>query len=400
MTQPPPGPLIPPSVNFSSMYASLAEINTILPPAPLQQEIVTLNTSVAMSQDGSTAVVGYNSGVGYINVYVSTNNVWALQAGPLVGTGNTGNSEQGNSVSITANGNMIVVGGPSDNSNVGAFWVFKRTGTTWSQYAGPLVGSGAIGAANSGFAAAIAADGSVIVSSGYSDNSGIGATWIFVNNGSTFIQQAKLVGTGNTGSSNQGSSVAITGLLSNYTVIVGAYEDNSSVGAAWIFTGLNGIWSQQGSKLVPQGMIGSFSYFGSTVSINGTTAIVSGPYDNSDVGAVWVFNYIAGTWTQTQKLVGSGFVYSFPYEGYGGIVLSNDGLSILISGIYADSYIGGFWIFTYNTTTNLWSQKGPRFITNANTVNFEDFGSAIACNSNAKKIIVGSTTAVFFITFT
>ena len=52
------------------------------------------------------------------------------QQAKLVGTGAVGHAFQGKSISLSADGNTAVVGGPSDSSAVlngaGAAWVFKR----------------------------------------------------------------------------------------------------------------------------------------------------------------------------------------------------------------------------------------------------------------------------------
>lgn len=49
-----------------------------------------------------------------------------------------------------------------------------------------------------------------------------------------FLQVAKLVGTGNSGASMQGASVAIS--ADGNTAVVGGPEDNEGTGAVWIFT--------------------------------------------------------------------------------------------------------------------------------------------------------------------
>ena len=59
--------------------------------------------------------------------------------------------------------------------------------------------------------------------------------------------------------------------------MVGGNADNSSAGAAWVYTRTGGVWSQQGSKLVGTGAAGG-SQQGSSVSLSsdGHTAIVGG----------------------------------------------------------------------------------------------------------------------------
>ena len=61
-------------------------------------------------------------------------------------------------------------------------------------------------------------------------------------------QGGKLVGTGAVGHAGQGISVALS--ADGNTAIVGGENDNSGTGAAWVYTRSNGVWTQQGGKLV------------------------------------------------------------------------------------------------------------------------------------------------------
>ena len=54
-------------------------------------------------------------------------NYWTQQGAPLVGSGGTGTDEQGYSVSLSANGNTLAVGGPDYDSDEGAIWIFTQT---------------------------------------------------------------------------------------------------------------------------------------------------------------------------------------------------------------------------------------------------------------------------------
>jgi hypothetical protein len=102
-------------------------------------------------------------------------------------------------------------------------------------------------------------------------------------------QQAKLLGTGAIagGSIDQGSSVSLSG--NGNIAIAGGFGDASGVGAAWVFTRAGTVWSQQ-TKLVGTGAIGAANQgFSVSLSGNGSTAIVGGPYDIPDGGAAWVY---------------------------------------------------------------------------------------------------------------
>jgi hypothetical protein len=80
----------------------------------------------------------------------------------------------------------------------------------------------------------------------------MGATWVFTRSNGAWAQQAKLVGSGVVGYALQGRSVSGDG----NTVAVGGLYDDAGTGAVWIFIRSNGVWSQQGKKLVGNGAVG------------------------------------------------------------------------------------------------------------------------------------------------
>ena len=214
----------------------------------------------------------------------------AQQGDKLVGTGNTGPALQGRSVSLSADGNTALVGGYGDNTGQGAAWVFIRTGSTWTQQGTKLVGTGNGGAAQQGISVSLSADGHTALVGGYADNGWQGAAWIFTRTDSTWSQQGeKLTGTGIEGAARRGKSVSIS--ADGNTAMIGGPYDNSSLGAVWIFTRTDSTWAQQGEKLVGTGSVGDADgrvYQGVSVSISadGTTALVGGEYDNAKAGAV------------------------------------------------------------------------------------------------------------------
>jgi hypothetical protein len=66
-----------------------------------------------------------------------------------------------------------------DNGEVGAAWVFTRSGGVWSQQGSKLVGTGAVGPAGQGRSVALSADGNTAIVGGPADNTNIGAAWVF-----------------------------------------------------------------------------------------------------------------------------------------------------------------------------------------------------------------------------
>jgi hypothetical protein len=301
--------------------------------------------SVALSANGDTAIVGgpeNNSNAGA---------AWVFSLGVnlgLFGSGAAGPAEQGYSVALSANGNTAILGGPGDNSDAGAVWVFTKSGGVWTPQGPKLFGGGAVGAANQGGSVALSADGNTAIVGGPSDNAFAGAAWVFTRSGGgVWTQQgSKLFGGGPVGAARQGYSVALS--ADGDTAIVGGYGDNSDAGAAWVFTRSDGgVWTQQGPKLFGNGAVGGADQGASvTLSADGNTAIVGGPGDNANAGAAWVFiRSGGGVWTpQGPKLFGSGAVGA-AQQGVS-VALSADGNTAIVGGYADDSNAGAVWIFS------------------------------------------------------
>src|ERR1035437_3089243 len=249
-------------------------------------------TSVSLSSDGNTAIIGGlydNNNVGAAWVFTRSAGIWTQQGNKLVGTGAVGSSWQGYKVSISADGNTAIIGGSRDNNNTGAAWVFIRTGGVWTQQGSKLVGTGAIGAAYQGNTVSISPDGNTAIIGGPNDNNNIGAAWVFTRSAGVWTQQGnKLVGTGATGNSMQGN-VSLS--YSGDTAVIGGSSDNNSLGAVWVYTRTSGVWSQQGTKLVGTGAAG-VSQQGNSICISsdGYTFIEGGNGDNNFIGAAWIFS--------------------------------------------------------------------------------------------------------------
>ncbi len=226
-----------------------------------------------------------------------------IQQGPtLAGAGENGEGIFGYSVALSADGDTALIGGPDDNGRVGAAWVFTRSGSTWTQQGPKLTGSAESGDGEFGWSVALSADGDTALIGGPHDNGEVGAAWVFTRSGSTWTQQGpKLTGSAESGDGEFGWSVALSG-DSDTALIGGPYDDGSGytaegydAGAAWVFTRSGSTWTQQGPKLAPRGI----SAFGWSVSLSsdGDTALIGGPRWRGS-GRAWVFTRSGSTWTQ------------------------------------------------------------------------------------------------------
>jgi hypothetical protein len=305
--------------------------------------------SVALSSDGNTALVGGigdSSLVRYggaVWVYTRENGVWTQQGNKLFGRDGVGPGNQGTSVALSADGNTAIFGGPGDDTFMGAAWVFTRNSGVWTQQGKKLVGSGAVGMAKQGSSVALSADGNIAVVGGTDDNSFTGAVWIFTRNNGIWTEQGnKVVGNGFVGSPVQGTSVALS--ADGNTMIVGGPGDSSKAGAAWVFTRNNGVWVQQGNKLVGNGAL-EMAMQGSSVALSadGNTALVGGPgVAQGGLGVTWVYTRQSGIWTQQDVLVGSGAVGGDQGES---VAISADSDTSLVGASYDNDLRGAAWVF-------------------------------------------------------
>jgi hypothetical protein len=316
-------------------------------------------TSVALSADGKTALVG---GPGANNadrersplvgpagaawVFTRGGSVWTQQGTKLIGTTSEhggGLWSQGASVALSADGDTAIVGGPSDNNTTGAAWVFSRNGGVWAQQGKKLVGTSASGpgepplSLGQGMSVALSADGNTAIVGAWRAE----GAFVFTRSGDVWTpQDKKLVGGGAVGAARQGMSVALS--ADGNTAIVGGWSDANKTGAAWVFARSGDVWKQQGRKLVGSGAVGNARQGTSVaLSADGNTAILGGPGDNpSDrfgagaAGAAWVFTRRGGVWTQQgHKLAATGGVWT---QQGASVALSIDGNIAVVGGFAHD----------------------------------------------------------------
>ncbi|MFL5863223.1 MAG: Ig-like domain-containing protein [Solirubrobacteraceae bacterium] len=307
-------------------------------------------SSVALSADGNTALIGANfdGASGGALVFTRSGSTWTRQGGELTGVGATGGAGFGSSVALSADGSTALVGAPSNGANnAGAAWAFTRNGSTWSPLGSALVATGESASGQFGFSVALSADGVTALVGGNNDAAGKGAAWAFVRNGGSFTQQAKLAANDETGAGAFGQSVALS--ADGNTALIGGPNDGINAqlgeGAAWVFTRSLSIWTQPGHKLTGSDA-GMSSGVGSAVAVSSdaTVALIGGQGDGGGTGAAWMFAHSGSTWTQQgAKLTGQGekLVGTFGHS----VALAADGQTALVGGNNDNNGVGAAWTF-------------------------------------------------------
>jgi hypothetical protein len=349
--------------------------------------------SIALSADGNTALVGdagYGGEVGAAWIFVRSGSTWTQQGEKLTPNGATGRfgARFGFSVALSADGDTAMIGGPHDKSNpsLGAVWVFTRSGTTWTQGPSLLTANSQTEGQEFGWSVVLSADGNTALIGGANAYWWEqGAAWVFTRSGETWTQQGEaLTSGGGSGQAAFGESLALS--ADGNTALIGNPADNGELGSALVFTRSGETWSQQGAKLTGGGETGTYADFGHSVALSadGNTALIGGEADNHDVGAAWVFTRSDSTWTQQgEKLTASEEIG----EGYFGssVALSSDGNTALIGGYYDNKGIGAAWEFVRSGSS--WSQYGEKLTAKDESGNGL-FGWRVALSSEANTALI------------
>ena len=206
--------------------------------------------AVALSADGDTALVGEPVGQsqrGAVWVFTRSGSDWTQPGVELSGWEESGDAGFGRSVALSAAGDTALIGARFDDGGVGAAWVFTRAGSTWRQQGSKLTGSGESGGARFGDSVALSALGNTALIGGATDAGDVGAAWVFTRTGSTWRQQGPKLSAGDElGEGRFGYSVALSG--DGDAALIGAPRD-AHAGAVWVFARTGTSWEQQGPKL-------------------------------------------------------------------------------------------------------------------------------------------------------
>jgi Fibronectin type III domain/IPT/TIG domain/FG-GAP repeat len=222
--------------------------------------------------------------------------------------------------------------------------------------------------------------------------------------GDTFLESAKLTApTTGTAAEIGGGELGASAALSTdgTTALVGAFDDASGTGAAYVFTRSGATWTLQAKLTAPttgaNAAIGTNVEFGSSVALSGdgNAALIGGIGDNSNAGGVWAYTRGPSGWTLQQKLAipNTATDKEFAPGEFGGhISLNAAGTSALIGGVEDHIFVGAAWLFTRPSSATTWTEK-HKFTApttgNDREIGAGDFGSATALSPDGRTAIIG-----------
>lgn len=416
-----------PNDRFGGVVAISGDGATIAVGAEGEASAATGVNNVSPGQGDNSAA--NNSGAVY--VFVKSANVWIQQA--YVKASNTTDQDAfGKSISLSADGNTLVVGAPgeasaatginntspgqSDNSadGAGAVYIFTRTNDSWTQQA-YIKASNAAASARFGWAISLSSDGSTLAVGSYAQD---GAAYVYVRSGSTWTEQAILKASNHeindyfgydVSLSDDGNAIAVgapgeDSASTGVNNVSPGQADNSAdySGAAYVFNRSGSVWTQQ--AYVKASNTGAGDYYGYSVALNsdgstlavgaqleasaatGIDSVSPSQNDNSApfAGAVYVYYKSSGSWSQ-QAYIKS------PVSGasrFGWDVALNDSGETLSVGATNTNPSGIGKAFTFKRTGGVWAALSE--VAGPGTDQTDEFGSSVSLSTDGTSLLVGA----------
>ena len=340
-----------------------------------------LGSSVALSADGQTALVGApfaSSGNGTAYLYTEASGTWP--SAPTASFTGTGGENLGWSVALSADGQTALVGAPFASSNNGAAYLYAEPASGWPATPSPTASFTGTGGEQLGYSVALSADGQTALVGAFAASSGNGAAYLYTEASGTWPTTPTASFTG-TGGENLGSSVALS--ADGQAALVGAPFTSSRNGAAYLYGPRATIW--------PPGATATASFTGTgleelgysvALSADGQVALVGAPLASSDNGAAYLYAEASGTWPSapTASFTGTGG----EEIGYS-VALSADGQAALVGAPLASSSAGAAYLYTEDSGT--WPSAPAASFTGTG---LEELGSSVALSADGQAALVGA----------
>lgn len=367
--------------------------------------------SVALSSDGSTALVGapgtnVNSNPYAGAAYLFTGGgAWSAPTKLSLGSSALNWEDFGQSVALSSDGSTALVGAPGapnpvNGTDSGTAYVFTRS-SGWKQQAELSRGAKAGSGDAFGSAVSLSANGSTALIGAYgrtvNTHVGAGAAYVFTYSGTWSAPTSLSLGASAAAGDNFGHAVALSG--DGGTALVGAWDrtvDNQvDAGAAYVFTGGSG-WLLPQATFDLGSSAASNDSFGDAVALNGAGSVALVGAENRTVsgysGAGAAYVYTGFSWNQETTL-GLG-ANTTDNDAFGeSVSLSADGSTALVGG-QDPSYNGTSWQYpgaAYAFIQSAGSWGTPSVLSlGASAESGDGFGRAIALNADGTTALVGA----------
>ena len=313
-------------------------------------------TSLALSADGSTVLIGAPSGDGAVYLYSEPSGGWpttpiSTSAATFGFAAASGSGEElGQSVALSSDGEVALLGAPGYDSSDGAAYLYTGSGATWS-LSGTL--DGVAGAQGSfGAAVALSPDGSQALVGAYDGgvDFGDGAAYLYAQPatgwGTDPNPQPATSFTDAAGSEwRLGASVALSS--HGQVALVGAPDYgglNAASGAALLFTQSSGGWPATVSPTAATTTFTGGSGFGSSVAVTPDGSVILLSDGGAEPSGDSIYSEPSGGWTATPAAPAATFTDGALDLGVAQ-AMSSDGETVLLGGTVVGSIQGGALVY-------------------------------------------------------
>lgn len=295
---------------------------------------------------------------------------------------NSAAAHEGSSLALIANGTLLAAGAPSFSPH-GTVYVYSLTDPTAPVLLQQIVPTGTLGTdPRFGVSVAFSDTGGVLAVGAYNDNDGVGAVFVYTTSDLvTWTLQSKLIP--NNGTVNPNFGVWISLSSDGLTLAGGGPSNNSAEGAVWVWTFENGTWTQQAKLIGSPGSSGDLQGLSVSLSADGNTCAFGGPGANDSIGSVWVFVQASGVWTQQAYLPSPSVS---PGDQFGTTVALNSLGNILAVGAIGVNNSTGS-TFVYKLISNTWTLQASLVGTGANPDSTQ--GTWISLSGDGSLLVVG-----------
>ena len=364
-------------------------------------------TSVALSSDGQTLVVGavrnednFGSFAGHVRVYAWSGSAWSQLGADIDGegdgSGGAAGDQSGYSVALSSDGQTLAVGAPYNDGNgfeAGHVRVYAWNGSAWNQLGNDIDGEAQYD--ESGTSVALSSDGQTLAVGAVrnEDNFGsfAGHVRVYAWNGSAWSQLGGDID-GEAAGDQSGYSVALSS--DGQTLAVGAFFNDGSgadAGHVRVYAWDGSVWTRLGGDIDGEAA-GDQSGYSVALSSDGQTLAVGAPYnDGTDTfaGHVRVYAWNGSAWNQLGNDIDGEAQYD--QSGYA-VALSSDGQTLAVGARGADrpptgNGIAAGHVRVYAWNGSAWNQLGNDIDGEAQ---YDESGTSVALSSDGQTLAVGA----------
>ncbi len=236
---------------------------------------------------------------------------------------------------------------------------------------------------NFGDSVAISGDTAVIGADHHKVGNNVdqGAVYVFTLASGKWTLQQEITDANGAADEEFGDSVSISG----DTLVTGAMQGASGLGAAFVYTFSGGTWSLEQELTASDGAAGD--RFGNSVAISGATLVVGAPdhkvSSKADAGAAYVYALSGETWSLTLEVTASDGAAGDQY----GCAVATDGDLVVVGAVDHTVLANGQGaVYAYVLYDNSWLLQQE--LTAADGAPHDAFGASVAVDSYS--IVVGA----------